>query len=199
LFSNSFDKTKFSQNNSFDLKHDNKTMVFVGRLSPEKNIDSLISLFRFFKADNLNYKLVLVGDGPLKEKLQNDILKYDLNIHITGSILWNELSDYYKKSLCLILPSINETWGMVANEAIQMGVSVICSSSCGCANDLVIDNYSGLVVDNFDFTKDDLTYSKILNFLQNINVINKMFLNNNALVFDSEKLIIDSLYHLSGQ
>ena len=159
----------------------------------------MISLFRFLKTDNLNYKLVLVGDGPLKEKLQNDILQYDLNIQITGSILWNELSDYYKKSLCLILPSINETWGMVANEAIQMGVSVICSSSCGCANDLVIDNYSGLVVDNFDFTKDDLTYSKILNFLQNINVINKTFLNNNALVFDSEKLIIDSLYHLSGQ
>ena len=122
---------------------------------------------------------------------------YDLNIQITGSILWNELSDYYKKSLCLILPSINETWGMVANEAIQMGVSVICSSSCGCANDLVIDNYSGLVVDNFDFTKEDLTYSKILNFLQNINGNNKKFLNNNALVFDSERLIIDSLYHLS--
>ena len=196
---NSFDKTKFSQNKFFDLEQSTNTIVFVGRLSPEKNIDSLISLFRFFKTDNLNYKLVLVGDGPLKEKLQNDILQYDLNIQITGSILWNELSDYYKKSLCLILPSINETWGMVANEAIQMGVSVICSSSCGCANDLVIDNYSGLVVDNFDFTKDDLTYSKILNFLQNINVINKTFLNNNALVFDSEKLIIDSLYHLSGQ
>ena len=199
FFLNSFDKTKFSQNNFFDLEQSTNTIVFVGRLSPEKNIDSLISLFRFFKTDNLNYKLVLVGDGPLKEKLQNDIFKYDLNIQITGSILWNELSDYYKKSLCLILPSINETWGMVANEAMQMGVSVICSSSCGCANDLVIDNYSGLVVDNFDFTKDDLTYSKILNFLQNINVINKTFLNNNALVFDSEKLIIDSLYHLSGQ
>lgn len=198
LFLNSFDKTKFSQNNSFDLKQSNKTMVFVGRLSPEKNIDSLISLFRFFKADNLDYKLVLVGDGPLREKLQNDILKYDLNIQITGSVLWNELSDYYKNSICLILPSINETWGMVANEAIQMGVSVICSSSCGCANDLVIDNYSGLVVDNFEFAKEDLTYSEILNFLENIKYINKKFLNNNSLVFDSERLIIDSLYHLLG-
>lgn len=198
FFLNSFDKSKFSQNNNLNLDQSSKTIVFVGRLSPEKNIDSLISLFRFLKTDNLNYKLVLVGDGPLKEKLQSDILKYDLNIQITGSVMWNEISDYYIKSLCLILPSINETWGMVANEAIQMGVSVICSSSCGCANDLVITNYSGLVVDNFNFAKEDLTYSEILNFLENNKVINKKFLSNNALVFDSERLIKDSLYHLSG-
>lgn len=196
FFLNSFDKTKFSQNISFDLQHRNKTIVFVGRLSPEKNLNALISLFRFFKTDNLDYKLVLVGDGPLREKVQNDILKYDLNIQITGSVLWNELSDYYRKSICLILPSINETWGMVANEAIQMGVSVICTKACGCANDLVIDNYSGLVVENFDFAKEDLSYSKILNFLENSKVINKKFLKNNALIFDSERLITDSLYHL---
>ncbi len=198
LFLNSFDKTKFSQNNSFDLEPSNNTILFVGRISPEKNLNSLISLFRFFKKDNLDYKLVLVGDGPIRDKLQNDILKYDLNIEITGSVLWNELSDYYKKSICLILPSINETWGMVANEAIQMGVSVICSNSCGCANDLVINDYSGLVVDNFDFTKEDFTYTKILNFLENNKVINKKFLQNNAMVFDSKRLIEDSLRHFLG-
>ena len=61
----------------------------------------------------------------------------------------------------------------------------------------MIDNYSGLVVDNFDFAKEDFSYSKILNFLENNNFVNKKFLKNNALVFDSERLIIDSLYHLS--
>lgn len=198
LFLNSFDKTKFLQKKSKDFETSNNTIVFVGRLSPEKNLNSLISLFRFFKTDNLDYKLILVGDGPLKDKLQNEIVKYNLNIEITGSVLWNELADYYKKSICLILPSINETWGMVANEAVQMGVSVICSSSCGCANDLVIDDYSGLVVDSFAFSKEDPTYFKILNFLKIDKVVHKKFLNNNALVFDSEKLVKDSLYHFTG-
>lgn len=198
LFLNSFDKTKFLNNNSSELVDINKNIIFVGRLSPEKNLSSLISLFRIFKADKLDYKLILVGDGPLKEKLLDEILKYDLNILITGSILWNELSDLYKNSKCLILPSINETWGMVANEAIQMGISVICSESCGCANDLVIDEYSGLIVENFDFNIDNIAYSKILNFLKNNNRNKIKFMNNTALVFDSERLINESLFHLIG-
>ena len=143
----------------------------------------------------LDYKLILVGDGPLKENLQNEILKYDLNIDIIGSILWNDLSELYKNSLCLILPSINETWGMVANEAIQMGVKVICSASCGCSNDLVINKYSGLVLNNFNFSKNDVTYTNILDFLNNHVSTNSTFLKNNASVFDSDRLVNESLYH----
>ena len=79
LFLNSFDKTKFLNENSNDSKQINNNIIFVGRLSPEKNLSSLISLFRYFKADQLDYKLIMVGDGPLKENLQKDILNYGLN------------------------------------------------------------------------------------------------------------------------
>jgi glycosyltransferase involved in cell wall biosynthesis len=197
LFLNSFDKTKFLNENSNDSKQINNNIIFVGRLSPEKNLSSLISLFRYFKADQLDYKLIMVGDGPLKENLQHEIIKYDLNIDIIGSILWNDLSELYKNSLCLILPSINETWGMVANESIQMGVKVICSDSCGCANDLVIDQYSGLILNNFNFSKGDVNYNNILNFLTNNINSNSLFLKNNALVFDSDRLVNESLFHLT--
>jgi len=198
LFLNSFDKTKFLNENSNDSKQINNNIIFVGRLSPEKNLNSLISLFRYFKADKLDYKLIMVGDGPLKENLQKDIIKYDLNIDIIGSILWNDLSELYKNSLCLILPSINETWGMVANEAIQMGVKVICSASCGCANDLVINHFSGLVVTNFNFSKGDIAYTNILDFLTNNVSTKSTFLINNASVFDSERLINESLFHFTA-
>jgi len=195
LFLNSFDKTKFLNEKSNDSKQINNNIIFVGRLSPEKNLSSLISLFRYFKADQLDYKLIMVGDGPLKENLQKDILNYGLNIDIMGSVLWDDLSELYKNSLCLILPSINETWGMVANEAIQMGVKVICSASCGCSNDLVINHYSGLVVNNFNFSKGDVTYMNILDFLTNHVSTNSFFLKNNASVFDSDRLVNESLFH----
>jgi len=181
--------------NSNDSKQINNNIIFVGRLSPEKNLNSLISLFRYFKSDNLDYKLIIVGDGPLKENLQRDILKYSLNIDIIGSIMWHDLSELYKNSICLMLPSINETWGMVANEAIQMGVKVICSASCGCSNDLVINQYSGLIVNNFIFSKEDVNYLKILDFLTNNVKTNSTFLKNNASVFDSDRLINESLFH----
>lgn len=197
LFLNSFDKTKFLNENTNDSKQIKNNIIFVGRLSPEKNLNSLISLFRYFKADQLDYKLIMVGDGPLKENLQKEIIKYDLNIDIVGSILWNDLSEFYKNSLCLILPSINETWGMVANEAIQMGVKVICSASCGCSNDLVINHYSGLVVNNFDFSKGDVAYTNILDFLTNNVTTNSTFLKNNASVFDSDRLVNESLFHFT--
>jgi glycosyltransferase involved in cell wall biosynthesis len=195
LFLNSFDKTKFLKENSNDSKQINNNILFVGRLSPEKNLNSLISLFRYFKADQLDYKLIMVGDGPLKENLQKEVIKYDLNIDIIGSILWNDLSELYKNSLCLLLPSINETWGMVANEAIQMGVKVICSASCGCSNDLVINQYSGLVLNNFNFSKVDATYTNILDFLKNHVSTKRTFLKNNASVFDSDRLVNESLFH----
>lgn len=198
LFFNSFDKSKFLNEHYNDSKQINKSIIFVGRLSPEKNLNSLISLFRYFKADQLDYRLVMVGDGPLKENLQKDILKHDLNIEIIGSILWNDLSELYNNSLCLILPSINETWGMVANEAIQMGVKVICSASCGCANDLVINHYSGLVVTNFNFSKGDIAYKNILDFLTNNVSTKSTFLKNNSSVFDSERLINESLFHFTA-
>ncbi len=197
LFLNSFDKTKFLNENTNDSKQIKNNIIFVGRLSPEKNLNSLISLFRYFKADQLDYKLIMVGDGPLRENLQKEIIKYDLNIDIVGSILWNDLSEFYKNSLCLILPSINETWGMVANEAIQMGVKVICSASCGCSNDLVINHYSGLVVNNFDFSKGDVAYTNILDFLTNNVTTNSTFLKNNASVFDSDRLVNESLFHFT--
>lgn len=197
LFLNSFDKTKFLNENTNDSKQIKNNIIFVGRLSPEKNLNSLISLFRYFKADQLDYKLIMVGDGPLKENLQKEIIKYDLNIDIVGSILWNDLSEFYKNSLCLILPSINETWGMVANEAIQMGVKVICSASCGCSNDLVINHYSGLVVNNFDFSKGDVAYTNILDFLTDNVTTNSTFLKNNASVFDSDRLVNESLFHFT--
>ena len=195
LFLNSFDKTKYLNEKSNDSKQNNNNIIFVGRLSPEKNLSSLISLFRYFKADQLDYKLIMVGDGPLKENLQKDILNYGLNIDIMGSVLWDDLSELYKNSLCLILPSINETCGMVANEAIQMGVKVICSASCGCSNDLVINHYSGLVVNNFNFSKGDVTYMNILDFLTNHVCTNSFFLKNNASVFDSDRLVNESLFH----
>ena len=45
----------------------------------------------------------------------------------------------------MILPSFYETWGLVVNEAMAMEKPVIISSSCGCANDLVLNDKNGYI------------------------------------------------------
>jgi glycosyltransferase involved in cell wall biosynthesis len=56
---------------------------------------------------------------------------------------------------------------MVANEALEMGIPVICSNVCGCADDLVINDFNGLVLSdlNFSSSSNNNTYDKLSRFL----------------------------------
>ena len=141
--------------------------MFVGRLSEEKNLTSLLELGRRFKDDGFSCTIEIVGDGPEYTKLDEAISAEELPIKLEGAKNWNQLHTIYKSALAFILPSLNETWGMVANEALEMGIPVICSNVCGCADDLVINDFNGLVLSdlNFSSSSNNNTYVKLSRFL----------------------------------
>ncbi len=136
-FLNAFDQEKFQATNNKKMPI-KPYLLYVGRLSPEKNIGSLIDLMKELKWD-----LKIVGDGPERAFLEQ---KSGSNVEFLGSIPWKNLPDIYQDAACFVLPSNYEPWGMVANEAQAFGKAVICTEACGCANDLIIDGYNGLVV-----------------------------------------------------
>ncbi|MHA8071503.1 glycosyltransferase [Aquirufa ecclesiirivi] len=146
-FLNSFDKVKFRQQiteNSSNLldQIDEPYLLYVGRLSEEKNLFELIDLMK-----ELPYTLKMAGNGPLLADINKKIQQEKItNIHVLGTVAWTELADLYRQATCLILVSTAETWGMVANEAQELGKPVICTEACGCANDLILDGYNGLVI-----------------------------------------------------
>lgn len=146
-FLNTFDKTKFITKIT-DLNINYKYILFVGRLSSEKNLIELLRSFYKIQQAVDNLKLIIIGNGPEKQLIEQTIEEFNLKnkILLLGTIKWNQLFDYYKHAECLILPSISETWGMVANEAQELDLPVITSDNCGCSNDLIIHNYSGLVI-----------------------------------------------------
>jgi glycosyltransferase involved in cell wall biosynthesis len=150
-FLNSFDRSKFRSDDSQVVKSTIPYILFVGRLSEEKNLISLIELARMFVTDSLNYRIKIIGEGDEYNNLSSIIVKENLPIDLEGAKNWNQLDTIYKSAIAFILPSLNETWGMVANEALEMGIPVICSSACGCADDLVINEVNGLVLANFNF------------------------------------------------
>jgi glycosyltransferase involved in cell wall biosynthesis len=82
---------------------------------------------------------------------------------------------------------------MVANEALEYGLPVICSSACGCADDLIINGFNGLVIDEFKFTPDspNVTYFRIKDYIASL-LLNDSLIDLNkkiSSIYDESKLI----------
>jgi glycosyltransferase involved in cell wall biosynthesis len=167
---NTFDRSKFHLYANRSFSNNVPYILFVGRLSEEKNIESLVKLGRLFKYDNFNCQIRLVGDGSQLEIFKKIVFKEKLPLVFEGAKKWDQLGPIYESATAFILPSLNETWGMVANEALEYGLPVICSSACGCADDLIIDGFNGLVIDEFNFTPDSPngTYLRIKDYIASL-------------------------------
>jgi len=91
-----------------------KTLLYVGRVSKEKNLDDFCSL------DIPNTKKIVVGDGPYLKKLKQ---KYT-EIEFVGYKFGKELVSYYQNSDVFVFPSKTDTYGIVILEAMACGTPV---------------------------------------------------------------------------
>lgn len=190
---NTFDRSKFHLYSNSTYSNNVPYILFVGRLSEEKNIESLINLGRLFKNDNFNCQIKIVGDGSQLEFFKKIVFKEKLPLVLEGAKKWDQLGPIYESATAFILPSLNETWGMVANEALEYGLPVICSSACGCADDLIINGFNGLVIDEFKFTPDspNVTYFRIKDYIASL-LLNDSLIDLNkkiSSIYDESKLI----------
>ncbi|MBP0590995.1 glycosyltransferase family 4 protein [Paraburkholderia sp. LEh10] len=119
--------------------------LFVGRLSEEKGITTLIDAFGGLGKQLPGAQLRIVGTGPLESALRKRVAERDMNRSVTfvGSLQDEPLSREYYGATCLVLPSRSEPWGLVVNEALAHGCPVVVSDSCGCVPELVHEGVSG--------------------------------------------------------
>lgn len=117
-------------------------VVYVGRLSEEKNLLKAISVFNKFPEITLD----LYGDGPLANLI--DAVAGD-NINVMGAVLNSEIPSILYGADFLLLPSASETWGLVVEEALYNNVPVLLSSRCGVV-EIISDNGFVINYDNFD-------------------------------------------------
>jgi len=114
-----------------------------GRLHPDKNQDFLIDAL--IELDNINYVLVLVGskqsDFLLKHKNYH---KYKNQIIHLGNLSREEMVDFYSKMDLIVLPSLNESFGLVFIEALASGCNTLVSSRFG-ALDYIKEDISEMV------------------------------------------------------
>lgn len=117
-------------------------LLYVGRLSPEKDLPTLIEAM---KRVDPALELVLIGEGPQRAELEALVSESGLSsrVHFLGGKNLHDLVPYYASALALVLPSRREPWGLVVNEAMVLGCPVIVSDHCGCFPELVREGETG--------------------------------------------------------
>jgi glycosyltransferase involved in cell wall biosynthesis len=120
-----------------------KIILFVGQFVYRKGLDIL---FKALREVTLNYILLLVGD-TVHTFNQLELNTTNVNYKIIGFKSKENLKQYYDMSDFLILPTREDIWGLVINEAFARGLPVISTKRCGAAIELVEDAINGYVVD----------------------------------------------------
>ncbi|GAB6190168.1 glycosyltransferase family 4 protein [Marinitoga arctica] len=108
-------------------------LIFIGRLVKLKNLQRTILAIKALKNKGYNINFEIIGDGPLKEKLNLLIKnkKLENNIQLLGKIDNNQIYSLIKKNNALIMCSIKETFGMVYIEALSQYRPIIYSENRG--------------------------------------------------------------------
>lgn len=103
-------------------------ILFVGRLAEEKNVEFLINSQKKLVEKHNNIKLLIVGDGPDKEKYEKISEKKGLsdNIIFTGKAAWEDMPYYYHISTVFATASKTETQGLTVIEAMAANTVPIC-------------------------------------------------------------------------
>ncbi|MCZ0702292.1 glycosyltransferase involved in cell wall biosynthesis [Natronobacillus azotifigens] len=117
-------------------------VLYVGRLSPEKDIDIVFDTFHSLPKElKKSTHLVIVGDGPLYQTLSTDHCK---QITFTGFLEREELAEMYASTDVFLFPSPTETFGNVVLEAQASGLPVI-GANAGGVQHLLQDNQNGFL------------------------------------------------------
>jgi glycosyltransferase involved in cell wall biosynthesis len=115
-------------------------LLYVGRLSPEKNIELVIAAYRELQAEQSfrAVRLVLVGDGPERQRLE----KFGSDIIFAGMQTGEALSQYFASADVFVFASQVETFGNVVLEAMASGLPVLAFNDAA-AGQLVNSGQSG--------------------------------------------------------
>lgn len=126
-------------NSDIQIQPADFTYLYVGRISPEKNIKNLVLEF-----NENGKKLSIVGSGSEFDTIKS---LAESNITLYGYVNNSELASIYQSHHFFILPSLSEPWGLVVDEALWYGLPCIVSNNVGCSFDLIKGYNTGLIYD----------------------------------------------------
>jgi glycosyltransferase involved in cell wall biosynthesis len=141
---NNFSEIEFSGKKNTETHSINYDFIYIGRLSKEKGIDSLINAF-----SDLDFSLAIVGNGPLRKIVEESALAFT-NIEYLGELKNSQVSQCLSLSRFMILPSKwyeNNPLSLI--EAFSLGVPCV-GSNIGGIPELIEEDKTGFLFDPFN-------------------------------------------------
>jgi len=120
---------------------DDLVVACVGRLAPEKNLETVVCAFAAIRATVPGARLLLVGDGPMREALRTACPQAVL----AGERRGDDLAAHYASADLFLFPSLTETFGNVTVEAMASGLPVVAYDYAAAAQ-LIRDGVNGRTV-----------------------------------------------------
>ncbi len=174
---NSFNASQLKT--SLGINDSDTIFLFCGKLIQRKRPEDFLKAFALL--NHANDKLIIVGDGPLRNTVEH--LSVELNLKdkliITGLVPYHQLAAYYAMASVLVVPAEHEPYGLPVNEAMILGTPVIASNAVGAAGDLIEEGITGFTYPVADINalaaKMQLIIDQpyLLNSLS-VNAVNKM-------------------------
>jgi glycosyltransferase involved in cell wall biosynthesis len=112
-------------------------VLHVGQFIERKGIGSLLDAAASLQQHGCEFSLLLVGNGRDKHALERRARDLGLrNVYFRPAQTPDKMPSVYRSADFLVFPTLEDVWGLVANEAILSGIPVLCSKYAGCAPEL---------------------------------------------------------------
>lgn len=123
---------------------DHTVLLNLGRLGTEKNLGELLTLFAVALEHSDKLTLLIVGDGPARETLEEEAAKLGIRDHVifTGMVAPEQVHKYYQLGDIFVGTSTSETQGLTYIEAAANGLPLLCRRD-PCLEGVLVDGQNG--------------------------------------------------------
>jgi glycosyltransferase involved in cell wall biosynthesis len=124
-----------------------KLILCVARFTPQKGLDFFLRACQILKEKTIDFQAKIVGEGPLKNYLQEEIANLNLEdrVFLLDTLPQEKLNLLYAESYLCVLPSVDEGFGLVLVEA-QLCKRPVVGTRSGGITDIIEDGKSGILV-----------------------------------------------------
>ena len=123
-----------------------RTFLFSGALIHRKGVDLLAAAFVEIAREFSNVRLKVIGDGELREAVEQMLSKVRERVEFVGFRDWDQLPEAYANADVLCVPSRYDGWGLVVPEGLASGLPVIATDRMGAALEFVETGRNGWLI-----------------------------------------------------